>query len=477
MVAQQPPLDTFRLPTVQAACGAEGVSASAVAKRPPAATPALDPGKARIYVITETYGFLGSKGAPVLLGIDGRWFGASHVYHFDYSFVDVDPGLHHLCVASTQKGVLPRTSAAVSLARVDAVAGKTYYFFDRFQVLGVFTLQPINADAGAMYLQSLPSAKLPEVWKTPAAQAACGPDPNHVPNDPQSTPSLPGPPAPGKALVYFFSRIVRFGSHGEPVRMRIGMDARWVGETHTESFVALNVTPGIHHLCSSRAFGAGKPVLWLGELHAVAGQTYFVDTATLEPADDDLATYLLKRIAAMPKADTPDAKALAKWSQANLPYSQGELRACGIPAVGTSSVPSGSAGPAEDLPGSGSKAYFLLASNMKMLRQRNALNVGLDGRWVASLRNSSWVSLALAPGKHRVCIHLESEPPGWTSPQILTTESLYLDSVNAVDGATAYFKSTLVNLADGAIFSSTRLDPDEGAMLIALYPQAGTAHP
>ncbi len=480
MIAQEPPLDPFRLPTVQAACGAEGVSASAVAKRPPAATPALEPGKARIYVITETYGLLGSRGAPVLLGIDGRWFGASRVYHFDYSFVDVDPGLHHLCVASTVKGVLPHTSAAISLARVDAVAGKTYYFFKGFLnplAPRTFTLQPISADAGAMYLQSLPSAKLPEVWKTPAAQAACGLDPNHVPDDPQSTPSLPGPPAPGKALVYFFSGMVRFGSHGEPVR--IGMDARWVGETHTGSFVALNVAPGIHHLCSSEAvgIGGGKPVLWLGELHAVAGQTYFVDTETLEPADDNLATYLLKRIAAMPKTDTPDAKALAKWIQANLPYSQSELRACGIPASGTDSVPSVSAPPAGDSTGTTAKAYFLLASDTKMLRQRNAVNVGLDGRWVASLRNSSWVSLALAPGKHRVCIHLESEPPGWTSPQIAPTSSLYLDSVNAVDGATTYFESRLANYGDFTFFFSTRLDPDEGAMLIALYPQAGTAHP
>ncbi len=480
LVAQQPPLDPFHLPTVQAACGAEGVSASAIAKQPPSATPALDPGKARIYVITETYGWFGSRGTPVLLGIDGRWFGASRGYHFDYSFVDVDPGLHHLCAASTVKGVLPHTSAAVSLARVDAVAGKTYYFFKGFLdplAPRTFALQPISADAGAMYLQSLPSAKLPEVWNTPAAQAACGPDPNHVPNDPQPTPSLPGPPAPGKALVYFFSGIVRFGSHGQPVR--IGMDARWVGETHTGSFVALNVTPGIHHLCSSRALavGAGKPVLWLGELHAVAGQTYFVDTATLEPADDNLATYLLKRIAAMPKADTPDARALAKWSHANLPYSQSELRACGIPAADTSSVPSGRAGPAEDSTGSGSKAYFLLATNIKMLHQRDAVNVGLDGRWVASLRNSSWVSLALAPGKHRVCIHLEPDAPGWTSPQITPTSSLYLDSVNAVDGATTYFESRLVNYGDFAFFSSTRLDPDEGAMLIALYPHAGTAHP
>jgi hypothetical protein len=298
------------------------------------------------------------------------------------------------------KGVLPQTSAAVHLARVDAVAGKTYYFFNIcLKLLGTFTLQPINVDAGPMYIQSLPSAKLPEVWKTPAMQAACGPDPNHVPDDPQPTPNLPGPPAPGKALVYFFSGIVRFGSHGEPVR--IGMDGRWAGETHIGSFVALEVAPGTHHLCSSNGLGigGGKPVLWLGELDAVAGETYFVDTTTLEPADDNLATYLLRRIAAMPKSDSPDVNVLAKWSQANLPYSQSELRACGIPAVGASSVPSGSAGPAEDSTGSGSKAYFLFTSNIRMLRQRNAVNVGLDGRWVASLRNSSWVSLALAPVK------------------------------------------------------------------------------
>ena len=120
-----------------------------------------------------------------------------------------------------------------------------------------------------------------------------------------------------------------------------------------ESYVALHVAPGVHRLCSATRLMAGtKPVLWLGELDAAAGETYFVDTTTLEPVEHNLATVWLRRIAAMPKSDTPDAKALAKWSRTNFPYSQEELRACGIPAVGTNAVPSGSAGPTEDSSGS-----------------------------------------------------------------------------------------------------------------------------
>jgi hypothetical protein len=99
MIAQEAPIDPYSLATVQAACDAEGVTAAAIANREPNAAPPLDPGNARVYVITKTYGFLRSLGAPVLLGMDGRWFGANRFYNFGYSFVDVDPGIHHLCIA------------------------------------------------------------------------------------------------------------------------------------------------------------------------------------------------------------------------------------------------------------------------------------------------------------------------------------------------------------------------------------------
>jgi hypothetical protein len=112
----------------------------------------------------------------------------------------------------------------------------------------------------------------------------------------------------------------------------------------------------------------GKPILW-----------------TPQRFDRRITSGRLARRIALPKLDTPDYKALAKWSRTNFSYSQAELRTCGVPAVDTSSVSSGGAGPGEDASGSSPLIYFLLRSNRGVLGQRNAVNEGLDGRWVASL--------------------------------------------------------------------------------------------
>src|SRR5665213_621203 len=84
LLAQSPGVDPYSLATVKAACGPEGASARSFAKS--AAAPALEPGKARVYVITESWKFSGFAGEPVLLGMDGRWFGANRSRHFGFSF-------------------------------------------------------------------------------------------------------------------------------------------------------------------------------------------------------------------------------------------------------------------------------------------------------------------------------------------------------------------------------------------------------
>ena len=61
---------------------------------------------------------------------------------------------------------------------------------------------------------------------------------------------------------------------------------------------------------------------------------------------------------------------------------------------------------------------------------------------------------------------------------IVPAKTLYLASVNAVDGGDLYFASTLMDYGEGGdIFLNDRLDPDEGAMLVALYPQASLPYP
>jgi hypothetical protein len=90
-----------------------------------------------------------------------------------------------------------------------------------------------------------------DLRNTPAAQAACGPVDTKFTTE-LATPA-PDSPTPDKALIY----IVQIsdvdghsiGSWG-PLS-KLGMDAKWLGATQGNSFLAFSVTPGVHHLCAS----------------------------------------------------------------------------------------------------------------------------------------------------------------------------------------------------------------------------------
>lgn len=490
LAAQTRSINPFTLTMVQAACGAEGGIPSRTMSGGHVVASALKPGMARVYVITETRALFGSRGQTVRLGMDGSWFGANRSYTYGYSFVDVTPGVHHLCVAAKVRGVLPHTSTAVTLARVDAAAGQTYYFYNRCTwLVGFLTLQPMSVEDGAMFLQALPSSNIPKLWKTATAQAACGADPNQMPSDLPPPPTLPGPPDTGKALVYFFSGVPQFGGHklsdllfpgpqsgGFLTPIHVGVDGNWVGQTQMRSYLGVQMAPGLHRLCSATKLIPGmKPTLHLGHLNVVAGQTYFVDTNTLQPVEHGLATVWLRRIAAMPKSDKPDLKALKRWSRTNFPASPNELRACGIPSAdSTAAAPSialsrGGAPPS-------SQVFFLLKSGIKRLHRLNAVNVGIDGHWAASLRTTSWVSLPVTAGQHTVCVHIGLGPrrrDQWFSAD----STLFLDSVDAKAGTSIYFESQLVIDDNFDGFGTGRLNPDEGALLLAYYPRADKLHP
>ncbi len=488
LVGQPPAIDPYTLPMVQAACGAQAATPPKAMSGGHIANTPLAPGMARVYVITETRALFGTKGEPVRLGIDGNWFGANRSYVYGYSFVDVRPGVHHLCVASTVKGVLPHTSAAVLLAHLDAAAGQTYFFYNQcIELARIFTLGSISADDGAMYLQALPSSKIPKLSKTTMAQAACGVNPSRMPSDPVPPPTLPGPPSPGQALIYFFSGIPQFDirklsdtllpgpmSAGPVVPIHVAVDGKWVGQTQLRSYLGVEIAPGAHRLCSATRIIVGmKPTLHLGQLNVVAGKTYFVDTNTLRPVEHGLATVWLRRIAAMPKSDSADLKALARWSRKDFPASPAELRACGIPPMDSTASPPTIAPPANGTPPD-SQVYFLLKSDIRRLHRLNAVNAGLDGHWAASLRSTSWTSLPLSAGQHNVCIHIGFGPKRtdqWFSPD----STLFLDSVEAKEGMPIYFESQL-STGDWDTFWTGRLDSDEGALLTAYYPRADRLH-
>ena len=85
----------------------------------------------------------------------------------------------------------------------------------------------------------------------PAAQGApgCG-DPNAkfaVSTDAGQHPALPDA---GKALVYVIEDDSDFSSFPKPTT-RAGLDGKWVGATHGNSYLYFSVDPGVHHLCAS----------------------------------------------------------------------------------------------------------------------------------------------------------------------------------------------------------------------------------
>ena len=482
--AQTKVIDPYSLPMVQAACGGESESAPQGSVGSHGAEPALKPGLARVYVITETRGLFGKLGGPVRLGIDGHWFGVNHEKLYGYSYVDVTPGVHHLCVAAKVRGAVPHTNKAVLLQRVEAVAGQSYSFYNQYvRIMGMFTLRPMSVDEGAMFAQALPAGGatgIPTLWKTAEAQAACDTDAGKMPKGPVPPPQLPGPPEAGKALVYFYLRVPQFGWRGEPIR--IAVDGHNVGMSSSTTYFAATLSPGRHRYCAvMTSDGYVKPTLDIGQIDVVAGQTSFVELRQFVPfvlpqsVEGDLPVRWLRRIAAMPKSDNPDQKALKRWSQSNFPASSDELRACGIPAddaaVSDPKMAVLRAGPDT------STIVFLLRSDIKRLSQAKAFNMGVDGHWRASLQSTSWVSLPVVAGLHKVCVHVRPRERHRSGLEIARVSSLYLSSPDVAEGQEVYFESTLIADEDGYYVTTVRLDPDEGAMLVALYPREDVVRP
>ena len=85
-------------------------------------------------------------------------------------------------------------------------------------------------------------------------------------------------PAPGKAeLVFIEDADFRQSCFLCSIATRVGIDGRWVGANQGNSYFAIAVAPGEHHLCTD--WQSTDPDLksktGLGEIKADAGQIYF----------------------------------------------------------------------------------------------------------------------------------------------------------------------------------------------------------
>ena len=79
---------------------------------------------------------------------------------------------------------------------------------------------------------------------------ACGPNGARFDVVTTKNPRKALTPDAGKALLYFIEDDTRFETFAKPT-VRLGFDGAWAGATHGNSFFAVSVDPGEHHLCAS----------------------------------------------------------------------------------------------------------------------------------------------------------------------------------------------------------------------------------
>jgi len=85
----------------------------------------------------------------------------------------------------------------------------------------------------------------------------------------------------GKAQIILSKRKTK-GSRWLAMRtIRFGMDGAWVGANNGNSYFALTVDPGVHHLCASwqSSLGTFKKNIDLTSFTAEAGQVYYFAAA------------------------------------------------------------------------------------------------------------------------------------------------------------------------------------------------------
>ena len=119
----------------------------------------------------------------------------------------------------------------------------------------------------------------------PAAQSraktilpdACGDDSVKFDVKAEKDQPAPAPPAAGKAQIVFVENESQGLGMGKHATIRFGVDGAWVGANNGNSYFAVNVEPGVHHLCVSwqSAFGMLKKSIDVASLTAEPGKVYY----------------------------------------------------------------------------------------------------------------------------------------------------------------------------------------------------------
>lgn len=107
------------------------------------------------------------------------------------------------------------------------------------------------------------------------------------------------PPEPGKARVYFVRDLGIVSCLGSCGTTKIGIDGKWVGANQRNSYFAVSVGPGEHHVCANE----GSKLFAFAHFTAEAGKVYYFRTRNssekyqkffdIDAMDSDQAKYLI----------------------------------------------------------------------------------------------------------------------------------------------------------------------------------------
>lgn len=132
--------------------------------------------------------------------------------------------------------------------------------------------------------------------------AACGSENVSFKVTLNDKPQTQAPIAPGKARVYFIHDAAGAPSLAYPT-IKYGVDGDWVGANRVDSWFAIEIDPGVHHICTRLQSSLVDTRAELAHFTAEAGKDYYfrtrlvmsreVDLMELEQIDSDQGRYLV----------------------------------------------------------------------------------------------------------------------------------------------------------------------------------------
>lgn len=121
---------------------------------------------------------------------------------------------------------------------------------------------------------------------------ACGDDSVKFDVKAETSKAAPALPAAGKAQIVFVEDENHMIGPFMYATVRFGMDGTWVGANKSNTYFAVTVDPGVHHLCASwqSALGRIEKNVDVASITAEPGKVYyFAAEVKVTPTGDDYA--------------------------------------------------------------------------------------------------------------------------------------------------------------------------------------------